>query len=125
MQPDTVMTLRITARPFEPLGPGSAATSKWDPLFSQLTPEQNCIEGFETEEDARACGQALKKWMDKRGIKGLARATKRNSSGQPCVWLLYEKPPTTAWKPEQPATFTESATPKAKPSRPAKEVTWG
>ena len=125
MQPDTVMTLRITARPFEPLGPGSAATSKWEPLFTQLTPEQNCIEGFETEEDARACGQALKKWMDKRGIKGLARATKRNSSGQPCVWLLYEKPPTTAWKPEQPATFTESAMPKAKTGRPAKEVTWG
>lgn len=113
MQPDTVMTLRVTSRPFQALGKCSA-TSKWDPLFAQLTPEQNCIEGFETEDDARACGQALKKWMDKRGIKGLARATKKNLDGQPCVWLLYEKPPATAWKPEQPATFS-GAEPNPRP----------
>ena len=124
MQPETVMTLRITARPFQPLA-NTGLPSKWDPLFAQLTPEQNCIEGFETEDDVRACGQALKKWMDKRGIKGLARSTKSNADGLPCVWLLYEKPPATTWKPDTPATFAESTTPKAKTGRPAKEVMRG
>lgn len=112
MQPDTVMTLRITARPFQPLA-NTGLPSKWDPLFAQLTPESACIEGFE-EEDARACATALKKWIDKRGIAGKARATKSNTDGQPCVWLLYEKPPATAWKPEQPATFS-GAEPKPRP----------
>lgn len=113
MQPETVMTLRITARPFQPLA-NTGLPSKWDPLFAQLTPEQSCIEGFETEDDARICGQALRKWIAKHGIKGLARATKRNADGQPCVWLCYDVPPATTWKPEQPATFS-GAEPKPRP----------
>lgn len=125
MQPETVMTLHITSRPFQALGKCSP-TSKWDPLFAQLTPESACIEGFEEEEDARACATALKKWIDKRGIAGKARATKRNADGQPCVWLCYDVPPATTWKPDTPATFAdaEPATPKAKAkigsSRPGK-----
>lgn len=125
MQPETVMTLRITARPFQPLA-NTGLPSKWDPLFAQLTPESACIEGFEEEEDARACATALKKWIDKRGIAGKARATKRNADGQPCVWLCYDVPPATTWKPDTPATFAdaEPATPKAKAkmgsSRPGK-----
>lgn len=113
MTTDTVMTLRITARPFQPLA-NTGALSKWDSLFAQLTPEAACIEGFEEEDDVRACGQALKKWVDKHGIKGLARSTKSNADGLPCVWLLYEKPPATTWKPEQPATFS-GAEPKPRP----------
>ena len=125
MQPESVMTLRITARPFRPLA-NTGLPSKWEPLFDRLTPESACIEGFEEEEDARACATALKKWIDKRGIAGKARATKRNADGQPWVWLCYDVPPATTWKPDTPATFAESATPKkAKTSRPAKEVTGG
>ena len=110
MQTDTVMTLRITARPFQPLT-NTGLPSKWDSLFAQLTPEAACIEGFEEEEDARACSQALKKWIEKRGIAAKARATKRNADGLPCVWLCYDAPaapPATNWKPDTPATFADT-----------------
>ena len=107
MQTETVIALCITARPFQPLA-NTGLPSKWEPLFAQLTPEAACIEGFEEEQDARACAAALKKWIEKRGIAGKARATKRNTDGLPCVWLCYDAPPATAWKPDTPSAFADT-----------------
>ena len=55
MQPDTVMTLRVTSRPFQALGKCSP-TSKWDPLFAQLTPSRTASRDLRPQ--ARASSSA-------------------------------------------------------------------
>ena len=69
---------------------------KYDAIFEQLTPTQNCIV-LDDEKTSNSVAQSLEDWAKKKGLKGCKVKTTKAYPGdkKPRVWLVFPEPPKT------------------------------
>lgn len=88
-----MLKFTITSDPIQQR-PGYMPNGKYDEIFDQLTPEQNCIVLDDPAIVNRICG-ALTDYIKRRRISGgKAKGTIRYAEdGKPRVWLVYPTSP--------------------------------